>query len=319
MNGNFATILAPVLTVFLVLGIGFTARRRRVLSHEADKTLFRLVVNLFYPCLILDAMVGNPELLRAEVALLAPVICVAIVLVGVGVGRLLAPATGLKFNVERRAFAGAVGLNNYAYFAIPVVIALLPPEALGVCFAYNIGSEICLWTIIAVLITGAGFARSWRKIINAPLLAVLTALVLNLFPTREIVPGFVWSTLHMLGICTVPLGLIMVGSSFADFTVNGMSELLANKRVGMVALLVRSLIMPLFMITVAALSPIPMLLKQVIVVQAAMPASTFTAVMVQHFGGHAPTVLRVILITTAAGLITMPLWIRFGFYCIGAN
>ncbi|MDR1146362.1 MAG: AEC family transporter [Verrucomicrobiales bacterium] len=309
---DYYTVLAPVLTVFLVIGSGFAMRRLRVLRREGDRTIFRLVVNLLYPCLILDSIIGNPALRRADVSLSAPLLCVALVLTAVGLGWLLSRATGLKYGVERRTFAATTGINNYGYFAIPVIAALFQPEAVGVCFAYNMGSEICLWTLIAWLIGGGSPSAGWRGILNAPLIAIVSALLLNLLPAREYVPGFVWNTLALLGQCAIPCGLLMVGASFSDFTVNGVGELFRAKRVSATALLVRSLLMPLIIIAAAKFLPLPLMLKQVLVVQAAMPAATFTVVMTQHYGGHTPTALRVVLIGTVAGLVTIPLWIHFG-------
>jgi predicted permease len=75
--------------------------------------------------------------------------------------------------------------------------------------------------------------------------------------------------------------------------------------------------MPLVMTAAAALLPLPLMLRQVLVVQAAMPAATFPVVMVQHCGGHTPTALRVVLITTVVGLATIPLWIHCGLKWIG--
>jgi predicted permease len=316
MSGYYA-VLGPVLTVFLVIGVGFAMRRFHVLSREADRTIFRLVVNLLYPCLIIDSMVGNPALHQASISLLAPVLCMASILIGIGVGWQFSRLAGLKFNIERRTFAATTGINNYSFFAVPVLFALFDPQTVGVCFAFNMGSELSMWTIIALLISGGSLAESWRKVINGPLIAIILGLVLNLFPVREHTPAFLWTTIGMFGKCAIPFGLMIVGASFSDFTVNGVRELLECKRVGVMALLSRGLVMPLILIAAAKFLPVPLMLKQVLVVQAAMPAATFPVAMVQHYGGHMPTALRVVLTSTIAGLITIPLWIHFGLKWIG--
>ncbi|MDR2462725.1 MAG: AEC family transporter [Verrucomicrobiales bacterium] len=313
---EYYTVLSPVLTVFLVIGGGLVMRRLRVLPREGDPAIFRLIVNLLYPCLILDSIIGNPALRQAGISLSAPLISVTMVLLASGIGWLLSRSAGLRYGVERRTFAATTGINNYGYFAIPVIAALFQPEAVGVCFAYNMGSEICLWTIIVRLIGGAPSA-GWRNIVNAPLVAILGALLLNLLPVREWAPDLLWGALRMLGQCAIPFGLLMVGASFSDFTLNNTGELFRAKRVSALALVTRSLLMPLMMIATAKFLPLPLILKQVLVVQAAMPAATFPVVMTRHYGGHVPTALRVVLIGTVAGLVTIPLWIHFGLRWIG--
>ena len=309
---EYYPILTPVLTVFLVIGAGFAVRWTGVLNPVADQSLFRVVVNLFYPCLILDAMVGNAALRQPGLSLLAPLICLVTILAGVGVGWLGAPLAGLAAGAERRTFAATAGLYNYSFFAIPVLLALFDLKTVGVCFAYNMGAELSLWTIIAWLLRGGSPARDWRKILNAPLAAILLGLLLNGFPVRDATPVFIWTTVAMLGKCTIPLGLMLVGVSFYDFLLDGPGELLKHKRVSLVALLCRSLLLPLAMITLARYAPVPLVLKRVLVVQAAMPAAVFPVAMVRHYGGHLPTALRVVLVTTAFGLLTVPLWIHLG-------
>ena len=49
---------------------------------------------------------------------------------------------------------------------------------------------------------------------------------------------------------------------------------------------------------------------------AAMPAAVFPIIMARHYGGHAPTALRIVIGTTVIGLLTIPLWIKLGLWFI---
>jgi len=44
----------------------------------------------------------------------------------------------------------------------------------------------------------------------------------------------------------------------------------------------------------------------------------FPIVMSRHYRGDPPTALRVVLGTSVAGLLTIPVWIRFGLRFVGA-
>ena len=63
--------------------------------------------------------------------------------------------------------------------------------------------------------------------------------------------------------------------------------------------------------------PISRELKETLVVQAAMPAGVFTLLLARHHGGDVPVALQVIFSTTAAAIITLPLWIHFGMQVVG--
>jgi malate permease and related proteins len=70
------------------------------------------------------------------------------------------------------------------------------------------------------------------------------------------------------------------------------------------------------MMTFTRLAPLDLTLKSVLVIQAAMPAAIFPIVAAKAHHGYMPTALRVVLGTSAIGLITTPLWIGFGLQWI---
>ena len=53
------------------------------------------------------------------------------------------------------------------------------------------------------------------------------------------------------------------------------------------------------------------------VLQAAMPAAVFPIILARHYQGDPPTALRVVIGTSVVGLVTIPLWIRFGMHFVG--
>ena len=53
-------------------------------------------------------------------------------------------------------------------------------------------------------------------------------------------------------------------------------------------------------------------LRQVIVVQAAMPAGIMPIVLARHYAGDSGVAIRIVLGTTLASVLTMPLWIHAG-------
>jgi predicted permease len=58
-------------------------------------------------------------------------------------------------------------------------------------------------------------------------------------------------------------------------------------------------------------------LKRVILLQGAMPSAVLPIVLAKHYGGDPRTALQVVIGTSLAGLVTIPLWIDFGGRVIG--
>ena len=319
---EFLTVLTAVLPVFAIMGIGLGLRRRGWLSADADASLMRVTINLLLPSLIFDSVLGNPALRRPENLLLPPLVGFGMVALGVGVARLFARAAGLRTQPEQRTFAFLAGLQNYAYLTIPLCMTLFDPGTTGVLFVHNVGSEMALWTLGVATLTGSSLTGGWRKIINAPLAALVLALAFNflgLFVAPA--PPVAWAgkiiltVIHWFGQSAIPLALLLIGAIVADHLAEARGGRAA--RVVSVAALVRLGILPVLFLLLAKFLPCSLELKRVLVLQGAMPSAVLPIVLAQHYGGDTRTALQVALGTSVIGLVTIPLWIHLGGHVIG--
>ena len=90
-----------------------------------------------------------------------------------------------------------------------------------------------------------------------------------------------------------------------------------DRKVTPLACALRLGLIPLVMLCAAVWLPLPRELREVIVVQAAMPAGILPIVIAKHHGGRPLTAVQVVLGTTAVGLFVVPLWLRLGLGWIG--
>jgi len=321
MNASW-TVLGAVLPVFGIMVVGFFLRRFQWLTAEADQSLLRVCVNLLLPALIFESVLGNQALNRPENLLLPPLIGVAMVLVGIGLAWLAARVAGLDNANERRTFALTTGLQNYAYIPLPLCILLYDPGTVGVLLVHNVGVEITLWTVGVAVLSGRRFNGGWRQIISPPLLALMLALLLNglghfiSLPGQSAVPGKVIMTgVHWLGQCAIPVALLMIGAIVADH----LPELRGGPfvRVVTVSVVLRLLVMPFLFVLLAKYLPCPVELKRVIVIEGAMSSAVLPVALAKHYGGDSRTALQVVMGTSLAGLVTMPLWIQLGGWFVG--
>ncbi len=299
------------------MGIGFLLRRVRWLTGEADQSLLKLCVNLLLPSLIFESVLGNTALQRPENLLLPPLVGIVTVLAGMAISWVAARLAGLKSALERRTFVLTTGLHNYSYIPLPLCLLLFDQGTVGVLLVHNVGVEVMLWTVGVAVLSGGGWRGGWKRIINAPLLALALALILNglgqhvSLPAGALAAGRIWLTaIHWLGQCAIPLALLMIGAIVADH----FSEMHGGQlvRVMSAAIVVRLLIMPLLFILLARWLPCSVELKRVIIVEGAMSSAVLPIALTKHYGGDARIALQVVLGTSLAGLVTIPLWIRLG-------
>jgi predicted permease len=321
---EYLKILGSVIPLFLLMATGAGARRLRILNEKADRTLLDLTVNVLMPCLILDHVMSSAALRQSGNLLWSPLL--GFICTGGSVMIALLAAKLWKFEqaAQTRTFAFVAGVPNYGYIAVPLIDTLYP-GALAILFLFNLGTEVAFWTVGFTVMEGRSFFGDWRRALTTPVRAVLLGVSINLLTAwggfridDATLDATAWgwpvklltSAVHMIGLCSIPLALIMIGATMADFW----GKFQAKHGVGVMVLgaAVRNFICPLGYLLMAGWLPISRELQETLVVQAAMPAGVLTLVLARHHGGNMPVALQVIYATSGVALITLPLWIHFG-------
>jgi predicted permease len=166
-----------------------------------------------------------------------------------------------------------------------------------------------------MMLSGGSIGRDWKRMFNVPVISILTALVLNLIGADRYIPDPVMKTVKILGQCAVPMGVILVGAIMADHA--GGFRSASGWRTILAGCFLRLGLLPLLMVLLAWSLPCSMELKRILILQGAMPTAVFTIVMSKHYAGDPLTALRLVIGTSVAALVTIPLWLRFGFWVIG--
>jgi malate permease and related proteins len=306
-----------ILPVFALIAVGSVLRRFHWIEGPAETSLLRLVVDVSMPCLVFDSIVGNPALRDPGNVLLPPLAGFLTTAMGLGVAYLSVRPVGLTAATDGRTFALATGVCNYRYVPIPIVGALWGARAAGVVLIFGMGVDVAIWSLGLVVLTGASSREAWMKLISPMLVTLVVAIGINVTGLSPYVPSLVGSMAHSLGVCAVPLGLLMTGVSVADYI--GEPARLVRWNVWIGSCAVRLMILPVLTLCFAAWLPWSGEMRRVLVVEAAMPAAVVPIIVARHYGGSALTAVQVVLATTVVGLVASPLWIRVGLAWLGLS
>ena len=312
---SYGQLFLVILPVFAMIALGVGLRRLQWITEAGEDSLFNLVVRVTLPCLIFESVVANPALREPGNLLLAPLLGFGLTLLLMLVGWYAARALGLTIGHGLRTFALAVGLTNYGYLPLPLMDAMFGPESRAVLLVHNVGVEAAIWTGGVLVVTGLSPLAGWRKLINAPVLALAFALVVNLSGAGAHVPAVLMTLVHALALCAIPLGLVMSGASLQPHLDD--PRQLVDRRVTLTAWLLRLGVLPFIYLLTARYLPGSVELKRVLVVQAAMPSAVVSIIVARIYGGQPLVAVQIILGTTALAVFTIPFWIRFGLAFAG--
>lgn len=302
-------MLDAAIPVFLIIIAGFVFERFRWLPDGIDTGVMQLAIRLLVPCLILDKVVGSDALDHVQTVFWAIGLGVGHVAIGLIVCLALAPALGLKKGLGLRSFAVSTAIQNYGFIALPVLGSLFGDGPAAMLFLYGMGVEIGTWILGVGVLSGFG-GGNWKRAINPPVLAVCGGLALHYAGAGPWIPTALDTTIEWLGRCAVPMCLFMIGITISQQSRSADWALRWPTVLG--ACVLRLALLPMMILASAMFLPIAVELKQVLLVQASMPAAIFPIVLTRMYGGHPPTAIQIVVITTGLCIVTMPLWIYFG-------
>ncbi len=286
---------------------GAVLRKFGVIKREHDAGIMQLIFSVLLPCFILDRTLGSEVLRNWQVLATGTGLGFSLIVIGIGIGYLAGKVIGIAPNKGIRTFALASGCQNYGFTAIPVVEILWGSSSVALLFVHNIGVEVAIWTVGPMLMSGAT-GVSWRRLANGPIIAVIIGLTLVTLRVDHLVTGPPRVAISMLGIGAFPLAIMMTGATIMDLV--GTEK--PSWKIVTAACVVRLAVMPVIIILCAKFIPMATELRQILLVQAAMPAALTPILLARLYGGRPGIAVQVVIATTVASIFTLPYIITFG-------
>ncbi|NLW17413.1 MAG: AEC family transporter [Firmicutes bacterium] len=301
---DFQNVLNQILVLFLILIVGYVARRLRVFGEEMTKGLSSFLLKVALPALIVDSLQQSftPELLRAsgQVLVIAFVVYLASGLLALLVGKLLkAPATDIG------VYRFALMFSNVGFMGYPVVNAVFGSEAVFYAAIYNLPFNLIVFTV-GILIISLGGQRETQKItpamfFNPATVSVAIGFMFFLFSVKLPTPLAI--TVEQLGSLTTPLSMILIGALLAN---SNFKEMLGNWRIYVVSSL-RLLVIPLTIWLVLRNVTTDPLLIGVPTIIGAMPVAANSAILAQEYGANSFLASQMVFVSTLLSVVTIPL------------
>jgi predicted permease len=316
-------VLAAVLPVYLLILAGALLRRLGVMGKEQNEPVFRLVFNVLYPCLILDKIMGSESVRQPLSVLWGIGIGFGLTALGFAGAWLAAGALGLRKGAGKRTFAVSAGVQNFGYTAIPVVEQLyVGAGATAMLFVHNLGVELAIWSV-GVMILSGDRQIPWRRLVNGPVVSVLLGLLLVGSGADRLlcagdggvhaIGGPLRTAMGWLGAGAFPVAILITGAVMMDLV----GEERPSPRIVLGGCVVRLVVLPLVLLAAARFLPAPLALKQVLVVQAAMPSAMSPIMLAKIYQGRPGVAVQVVIATTVVSLFTLPLVIVWGSRWVG--
>ena len=297
MNIFTAGLAQAIFQLTLLIALGWFMAHRGWVGPEARQPLMRMVIWVFFPAMIFDRVCGNRLINSGGTALLYLGIGFGMIVGGILVGRLVAMLLRFPEGNARRTFSYSSGINNFGYLGIPVTAALFDRDVVGVLMVHNVGVEAAVWTFGVAFLSGGSGLKGLKNL------------------AQPIPAQFAAQFCHAVGECAIPVGTILTGI-FLHEVLKGF-RFFAEPRVSFGIILVRCLIIPVLLLTVASCFIADPALRKVMMVQAAMPAGIFSFLIVEMYHGDVQVALRYAVVTMVLCPLVTPAWLYLGSRWLG--
>lgn len=298
---NLSNIFIQVLVLFILILVGYIARRKNLLDEDSTSKFSSLIMKIFLPCTIISSMQidYSSEMINKIINLL--IISVVMYSISFLISYLLKFI--FKYDDNLGIYQYVIMFSNVGFMGYPVVEAVLGSEAIFYTAIFNLPFNLLTITLGTYLLSKGKneYSFSLKSFINPVIISIFIGLLLFVFSIK--LPLFLNKPIEMLGNITTPLSMLVIGSMlFASSAY----DCFYNKKLHLVTL-IRLILLPLLIYFILNGKIQDSMLLAIPIVISSMPAAANTAIMANEYKSNTVLASQAVFFTTLFSIITIPL------------
>lgn len=308
----FLTAVESVLSIVLIIALGFYLRNKGWFADSFAGNISKLIMNIALSASIFVSVLTY--LTRDKLMALSDGLIYGALSIVFGYFIAWLMVKVLKVRRGRRGvFINTIVNANTIFIGLPLNIALFGEASMPYFLVYYVLNTVSTWAFGAFLIANDSTEPqpahrqkfNWKKLLPAPLLGFLVALVFLLADIP--VPSFIHSTLDYVGSIVTPLSLLYIGITLADA---GLKSIRFDKDTT-AALLGKFVLAPVIMVALIAaghsILPLPSLEAKTLIVQSSVSALAVLPILANEAKGDVRFATNVVTTSTILFMIVVPL------------
>lgn len=294
-----------LLILLAFMAAGALTRVTKLVGEKQLNILSRILIDVLVPCLILSSFIKKFSRDMLVSGFFVVLIALVVGLAGYGFG-LLSRRFLPREDRLNKMFPALCFLGNTSFLPIPLVFSLYGSHALLYVFLYDFGSALLVWTIGISLFSAPRVKKSFAQFVTPGFVSTLASVALVLLSLNTAVPQGIVQVMGFAGAVTIPIALLMIGWLLSE----AFGEKQFNAPIAYACFIklvfVPALVLLLLKIFCASLDP---LMKTVILLEAAMPVMSSSAVFAKRFGGDTRLASSAVFYSTLFSFLTVPFFL----------
>ena len=299
-----------IFEIFLLGAIGYLLVKKNILGAEGLNALSRLVIEITLPVMIFVQLIKGFSFSLYPNWWIFPLISIAITIIGLVIGKIF--AVFIKGAQHKMQFLSLVAFQNSGYLPLALTAALLPKAQQEPMFIYLflflLGFNLVIWSFGVYMLS---FHQNKRfelgSLFSPPVIATILSLFFIFLGLNKFLPGFLLKPLGLVGDCTLPLAMFVVGGNLAEIQLKHIDI----KAIVLVTF--TKLIIPLLGLALIMKLKIDFLLGLLIMMQLAMPPATSLSVILRHYKKEDLLISQGIFFGHMLSIVVIPIFLSLYF------
>ncbi|MCI1893869.1 MAG: AEC family transporter [Lactobacillus sp.] len=312
------TSIESILTIVLMIALGYLLQHNGWFDDNFGGTISKLLMKVALPASIFISVLQRLTLKKLVSLSSGLVYGFGAVILGYLIAFLLVKLLKVKPG-RRGTFINMFVNANTIFIGLPLNLALFGDQATPYFLMYYVVNTVSTWTLGAFLMSwddptkdgSTSSSFNWKKLLPAPLVGFLVALVfllLNIPFVNVGWLGFAVNTLTYVGNLVTPLSLIYIGIILAKA---GFSTIRFD-RDSVVALLGRFVLAPALIFTLIMLGAhagfgMPSLEAKTLIIQASAPGLAVLPILATEGHGDVEYATNVVTLSTVLFAVVVPI------------
>ena len=306
----FLEILLKILSIFLLVGIGYFVYKIRLVPYDALTTLNAFVLNVAVPCMILQSMQRNEindKIFNDIIWSLAAFAIVTIVIAVIAT--LIINRIKTIPEEDKGIYSVQLAFTNCGFMGYPLTTVMFGQYGLFLAIIMNIIFTTFMYSIGVVMLLHKKGEKLFTmklmvRMLSVPFLSSIAGLLI--FITGFHFPSFIDSTLQLMAATVSPVAMFIVGINLSNSKIK---EIFTPRN--LILCVISLIVVPFFTLGVDMLLPVSNFVMVVHVFLMAMPSAAITTVLCSRYNKNAKLAAEGVASTTFFSLGTLALWTFF--------
>jgi malate permease and related proteins len=308
------SIFNEFFVLFIIAIIGFGAKRFGIFNKKVDYAFTQLILFITLPLLIIYSLDYKISLYIFKDFLWLLLLSVFILSVAIILAHFLVKPTKLTGS-RKGIFQALIIFGNQGFIGFALCYLLFQEQGIAYATIFNIFYLIMIWTYGVYLVSRHKVKLPyWKLFINPGVIATIIGLILLTTPLT--LPDTISKSFQLIGLCTIPLSMIFIGSLLGNIKKDDLYCYLRYYPLWLVALF-KLLILPLLLFPFLLLH-ISFEAIMVAIILTATPSAPTIALYAKSFKGDFRLAAVGVFLTTILACLTIPIlfWLASYLFCL---